>query len=177
MNRLFWGLLFCLLDYEVTVGSAVFEILPDFVGYFLLMKGMESLAGENEYFDRGRHWAFGLLIVSVLVYGANLMNPDAMTKVWLWAAELAAMILQLLLIRRIIRGLARMERDHGLKLGTERLRAVWLILAVLYPICHLFSWVPLVGDVCGIAALVMGILFLITFYGAKTGYPAEKGRK
>ena len=76
MNRLFWGLFLCLLDYEITVGTAVLDLLPDYLGFFLVMKGMEQLAGENSFFDRGRHLAFGMIIVSVILFIADLMNPD-----------------------------------------------------------------------------------------------------
>lgn len=164
MNRLFWGLLFCLLDFDVTVGTAVFGLLPDFVGYFLLMKGMTALAGENVYFDRGRHWAFGLAIVSAILYGADLMDPDAMTKVGLWALGLGELIVMLVLVRKMISGIVRMEQNHGWVLDSQRLKAVWLILAVMLPLCHVLNWLPLVGSICTVAGAVTGALFLITFW-------------
>lgn len=157
MNHLFWGLLFCLLDLDVTVGSAVIGILPDAVGYFLLMKGMTALAEENDHFDKGRHVAFGLCIVSAILYGANLMNPDSMTRVWLWVLGLAEQIAMILLIRKIVAGLGQ----------PEGLKAMWMILAVIQPLCHLLSWIPLVGPVCTVASAVTGVLFLATFWKSR----------
>lgn len=151
----------------MTVGTATFGLLPDFVGFFLVMKGMEELTGENEFFDRGRHVAFGLLIVSVLIYAADLMNPDAMTRVWLWALELAALAAQLMLLRMMISGIGRMANDYKLDLRCERLRTMWLVLVVMHPICHLVSWVPLVGSVCGVVSTAMGVCFLIAMYGTR----------
>ena len=40
MNRLFRGFFFVALDFELTLGTADFELLPDFIGYVLMMKGM-----------------------------------------------------------------------------------------------------------------------------------------
>ena len=51
MKLLFWGLLFSLLDWKVTIGSMLVEILPDFIGYFLMMKGLESLQEESAHKD------------------------------------------------------------------------------------------------------------------------------
>ena len=157
MDHLFWGLLFCLIDVEVTVGRAVFGLLPDFIGYFLLMKGMTALAGESRFFDRGRHWAFGLCILSAVLWGAELMDPDTGTKLGLWALELAERIVLLVLIRGIVAELGR----------PEGLNAMWLTLAVMQPMCHLLGWIPLVGTVCSAASAVVSLLFLAAFRGKR----------
>lgn len=159
MNRLFGGLFFVLLDYKVTLGRAVFELLPDFVGYYLLMKGMETLAVESRSFNRGRHWAFAMTLVSGVLYLADLTDPDTLTQVWLWAAELAALIVMLLMIRCILTGLVRMGRTE-----TETVKPFRLILAVLLPLCHLLSWIPMVGTVCRWAGILASVLFLAAFY-------------
>lgn len=174
MNHLFWGLFLCLLDFEVTVGTAVFGLLPDAVGYFLLMKGMTALAEESPRFDRGRHWAFGLCLVSAILYGANLMDPDTRTKIWLWALELAELIAMLVLLRSMIAGVAQMERKHSRMLGSDKLKLVWLALAVMQPVCHLVSWVPLVGGICAAASAATGLLFLIAFWGIRKKYYSAK---
>lgn len=164
MNRLFWGLFFVLLDYEVTVGTAVFEVLPDFVGFYLMMKGMEQLAEKSARFDRGRHWSFALAVAVVILYGANMMDPDAMTRVWLWAAGLAVLAVTLVLIRWIVLGIQEMGQQ------IEQLKSMWLILAVLLPICYLANWIPLVGSICGGAAMVTAALFLVSLWDTKQKY-------
>lgn len=161
MNRLFWGLFFVLLDYKVSLGRAVFEILPDFVGYILLMKGMESLAGESRIFNRGRHWAFAMALVTGVLYLADLTDPDTMTRVWLWAGELAGLAVMLILVRAVLKGLEQTGRGK-----METANNIWLILAVLLPMCHLFSWVPMVGGICAWAGLLTSGLFLATLYRA-----------
>lgn len=170
MNRLFWGLFLCLLDYEITVGTAVLDLLPDYLGFFLVMKGMEQLAGENSFFDRGRHLAFGMIIVSVILFIADLMNPAGMVRVWLWALELIGLIILLVLIRMNITGILWLERDHNLKLRGDLLKSLWLILIVICPLCHIFSWVPLVGDICRMASTVVSALFLAVFWDSRKSF-------
>ncbi len=159
MIRLFWGLFFMLLDYKVTLGTAVIEILPDFLGYFLMMQGMESLAGESRCFDLGRHWAFAMSLLSGVLFLADLVNPETMTRVWLWGLELAALIVGLGIVKVTVKGLEEMGKS-----AAEVLRSIWLILAVLLPLCHLLSWVPVVGSICGWAAILASGLFLTAFF-------------
>lgn len=175
MNRLFWGLFLCLLDYDVTVGTAVFGLLPDFIGYFLMMKGMAELAGENRFFDRGRHLAFVMAVVSAVLYIAHLADPDSMASVVLWTVELVVLVVQLILVRMIIFGVAGLEREHELTMRSELLKSMWLILIVIYPLAHIVSWLPLVGDICGMASVVVGALFLAVFWDSrKAFYQSEK---
>lgn len=170
MNRLFWGLLFCLLDYDLTVGTAVIGLLPDFLGFFLVMKGMEELAGENRFFDRGRHLAFGMIIVSGILYVADLMNPGSMARVWLWSLELIGLVASLVLIRMMITGILWLEQDNGLKLRDDLLKSFWLILIVICPLCHIVSWLPLVGDVCRMASTAVSALFLAVLWSSRKAF-------
>ena len=170
MNRLFWGFLFVVLDYELKIGSATLGLLPDFGGYFLLMKGMESLADENEYFARGRHWAFGLMLLHLVLYGGALLDPPAMTAVGLWVLGLAGHIVGLYLVNRVIAGIRQMESSSGRDLQSEKLKFMWLIQAVMGTLAYLLNWVPLVKSFAALASAVTGICLLIAMYGTKKRY-------
>lgn len=152
MHRLFWGLFFALLDIDLTVGRATFEILPDFLGFFLLMKGMEELAGTAHRFEKGRHVAFGLFLAGAVCYGGQLLNLEPMTKVVFWALEFGCLAVFLWLLRAIV-------ADCG-----EQVKGLWPIVAVVEVLSALLNWVPLVGGICGAAALVTGIVFLLAYW-------------
>ena len=152
MHRLFWGLFFVILDIDLTVGRATFEILPDFLGFFLLMKGMEELAGTTPRFEKARHVAFGLFLVGTVCYGAGLLNLEPMTKVVFWALEFSCLAAFLWLLKEIVAD------------GSEQLKGLWLIVAVVEVLVALLGWVPLVGSICRTAALVTGIVFLLAYW-------------
>ena len=163
MNAIFLGLALVLLDVDLTIGTATIELLPDFLGFFLILKGMTGLAGENKFFDLGRHMAFGLALVYFVLFIAAVMNPGTVGKVIFWCVGLAALIGQLALMKKIVAGVRQMELDSQRDLKGERIQAMWLILVVLSPLSHLLSWVPIVGGICGIAEMLVGILFLVAF--------------
>ena len=152
MHRLFWGLFFVLLDIPVTVGRAEIEILPDFLGFFLLMKGMEALASETGRFEKSRHVAFGLFLLSAVCCGAGLLNLKPMTKVAFWALEFFCLAGFLWILREVTAE------------GSEQLKGLWLIVAVVEVLAALLGWVPLVGSICRTAALVTGIVFLLAYW-------------
>lgn len=156
MNRLFWGFFLILIDVKMTVGSAVFDIFPDFFGFWLLMKGMESLAEQSVSFDRGRHGAFGLSILGVILFGMELMDPDMIGRLWLWGlgllAEAGALVLLFLAVQSI-------RTDES----AARLQGLLTVVTVMQILAHMMGWVPVVGKITMVAAMIGSICFLIAF--------------
>ncbi|MBP3673278.1 MAG: hypothetical protein J6J18_05560 [Oscillospiraceae bacterium] len=167
MSRLFWGLLFVLMDVKITLGSAEVGLLPDFAGYFLLMKGMEELAEESKRFDKVRHGAFVMVLVSAVLYVADLLDLTAMQAVGIWVLGLIAHVAGLAVLYGMVSGIRQMERGSGWDLQGEKLRTMWLIQAVMGTIAYLLGWIPLVGTVAGVAGMVTAVCFLAAMFGTK----------
>jgi len=72
---IFWGLLFVVLD--IRIGS-IDLILPDFIGYILIFKGLTSLASEHRGFRKARVFAaimFFVSIPSLIEMGSDPKDP------------------------------------------------------------------------------------------------------
>lgn len=150
--KLFLGLIFILLDFQITAGTAVIGLLPDFIGYFLVMKALE------EKDDAWRHLAFGLALATVVLFAADLVDKPAMAQVGFWCAAFAAEAVMLLLMHHVVR-------------DEKRLRELFPVLAGMRIICYALSWIPLVGTVCTVANAVVSVCFLAAAY-----QPMTKGR-
>ena len=143
--KLFLGLIFILLDFEIKYGSAVIGLLPDFIGYFLVMKELEK------WDDPWRHGAFGLMLVSIVLFVVDLTDPGTEAGLVLWCVEFLAGIGMLVLLHRIVRSCK----------GPRELFPVFACICVL---AMLLGWLPLVGTVCQVAHGVVAVCFLIAAY-------------
>ena len=143
--KLFLGFLFILLDFEVSVGTAVIGVLPDFLGYFLVMKALE------ERRDGWRHVAFGLMLVSLMLFGADLVDKATAAQFWFGVVEFAAEVGMLMLLFRVIR-------------GSERLYVLFPVLACIRILAVMVSWFPLIGTICVIANAIMSVCYLAVAY-------------
>lgn len=142
---LFLGLIFILLDFRITVGTAVIGLLPDFIGFFLVMKALDAKR------DPWRHLAFGLSLMSLALYIADLIDKSLLAQIGFYGVGFAAEIAMLALLFRVIR-------------HTDRLRELFPVLACIRVLCGLLSWIPLVGSVCAAAGAVVSVCFLIMAY-------------
>ena len=143
--KLFLGFLLILLDFEVSVGTAVIGVLPDFLGYLLVMKALE------ERQDRWRHVAFGLMLVSLVLFGADLVDKATVAQFWFGVVEFAAEVGMLMLLFRVIR-------------GSERLYVLFPVLACIRILAVMVSWFPLIGTICVIANAIMSVCYLAVAY-------------
>ena len=143
--KLFLGFLLILLDFNVSVGTAVIEVLPDFLGYFLVMKGLE------ERQDGWRHVAFGLMLVSLVLFGADLVDKAASIQFWFGVVEFTAEVGMLMLLFRVIR-------------GSERLHVLFPVLACIRILAVMVGWFPLIGTICAIANAIISVCYLAVAY-------------
>jgi hypothetical protein len=60
--RIFWGLLFVALDIRL---SSIDFLLPDFIGYILIVSGLNLLTSEHQWFRRARLFAIIMIFVSL----------------------------------------------------------------------------------------------------------------
>lgn len=174
MSRLFWGLLFVALDYDVTVGSLTIGLIPDFLGFWLLMKGMETLADESKCFDRGRHWAFGMVLLSVVLYVKSFLNLSSGSKVGFWVLGLVGFCVGLFVLHQMVAGIRQMERRRGWVLQGEKLKTMWLFYAVMGLIGYLLNWVPLVKTFALLASAVTAVCLLVAMFGTVKRYEKEE---
>ncbi len=142
------------------------ELLPDFIGCALIVVGCGHLSGRSRHFATARLWAIGLTIVQALYFfGAislfGALSSGAGFGFW-WLIYLAVALANVYMEYRIICGVADIEEQTGLPLGTGRLLKVWLLSMVLMLTCGYILFVPLLIWVM----LAVRAVYLFWFYQA-----------
>lgn len=170
MDKLFLGILFAMLDVHISLGSLRIGLLPDFVGYILMMKGLKALETESQWFSKGKLCALVMAVFTGVLYVMDLLEMSAQMGFLLWFLGLAALVVSLLLQYWIICGVRQMEARQFWDLQGDRLKSLWLVLTVMKGICYVCSWVPVVGTIAAMADVIIGICYLTAFYQSKKHY-------
>ena len=74
MKKFAIGFLLILLDFNLNFNRFSLNVLPDFVGYWLLMQGMAEMEKENPRFASPRPFAVGMVIYTALLWVGNLLG-------------------------------------------------------------------------------------------------------
>ena len=172
MDLIFRGMLFVLLDFNLELGDASIGLIPDWLGYWWLAQGFLEMEKEWDGFGKLRTPALVLAAVSGAAYVLDLMALSAQMAVLNWVLWLCLAVGGLYVAQRIGAGVRHMERHLGRELQGEKLQNLWIFLAALNIIGALFSWVPLVGPVCAVAAIIVDICWMSALNGSRKEYKA-----
>ena len=174
MNRLVLGMLFVFLDIPLELGSATLELLPDFAGYLLMMKGLRELALDSAVFQRGETVALVMAVIHGIHWLMDFFAGSVQADLYAWLVGLAVTVLDLVLTYWVVKGVEDMERRNHWQLQGRKLRSMWLIQLVLTILCALLNWLPLVGTVCVIASFVVAVCFLVAMNDTRKRYYQSK---
>lgn len=170
MDRLFLGLLFVFLNFNINIGNSTIGLLPDFVGYILILKGLKEMQGASRYFEKAEPWAMVLAVYTGVLYGMDLFALSVRMRLLGWCLGLLALMASLIVSYWIVCGVQEMEMIRFWDLQGQKLKSMWTYMAILDGICYVCGWIPVVGTMGAIAAFIMGICFLVAFYKSKTLY-------
>lgn len=167
MNHLFLGMLFVFLDFNLNFGRCTLGLLPDFVGYILLVKGLEELVPVCGKFAKAKPWALVMAVYTGGLYVLDLFSVSLKLRILSWALGLVSTAASLVISYWIVGGIQEMENTHSWNLQGQKLKLMWTYMAVIQGICYVCSWIPVVGIIGAFGAFIMGICFLMAFYRTK----------
>lgn len=179
MKKLFIGFLFVYLNFHLDLNHATINLLPDFVGYYLIGKGIRELEAESSLFRGAQPFADGMVIYSALLWIGAVLGIDGSGS---WVGELLgliAVIVSLYIGWVLVQGVQDMEAQQARNLNGTVLHSRWKlqlavqvagkVLGLMGNLANL-SVLFVLSGVLGIAALVSMILYLLAWWKCSDAY-------
>lgn len=170
MNYIFVGLLLTFLNFDITIGDSIIGILPNFVGFIMIVSGLKELSKENSFFTKTIPFAKGMVVYSAILYALNLFGLSGNSSWIIALAGILATITDLYISYNIIQGIFDMEKAYNVDLNGSNLFRIWKPLAVLKVLSYIVLLVPMLAVIFIIATFVLTIIFMASFYTTKNNY-------
>ena len=170
MNGLFAGMLLVLLDLKIEIFGFALDALPDFAGYYLIFEMLAPLVSESPRLGRARMLSLGMAVFSGALWFMEAGAEDIHAQFLCFCLGIPALAGCLLLGHWTVTGIAELEQRRGWILEAEKLCSMWRYTALILAIAYFTGWVPLVGTVGSVAALVMSVCFLAAFFRTRGLY-------
>lgn len=185
MKKLFWGFFFICLNFNLTFNGHQLNILPDFVGYILLIRGMGELAAESAFFERARPFAAGMAVYAAILWIGALLGVTS--DGWIASLlELATTVLALYISWLLIRGVLEMEERKAADWGGKPLLGRWKLLLCVQIVSRLLGLMADLANLgviftlvaaVSIVGMVCLILYLLAWYRVWNAYEADDGEE
>jgi hypothetical protein len=175
LKNIFIGMLFVFLDFNIHAGASTIELIPDFVGYIIMLQGIKELLEESNWFQKITSFTIGMAIYSAVIYMLDLLGVSAsfstgLESVFFVILSIITFVLILYINYGIIMGVRDMEIKHKWELGSEILHSAWRVLAMLSVLSYLLIVIPYFNFFGIIAIFVAHIYYLYCFNKSKNMY-------
>lgn len=129
-SQIFWG--FILVFVNINIGI---DILPDFIGYIIILIGLNSLEKHSSYFSKGKIFAFIFIFYSIPQFfgmGDQSMTSNVQPFDWQWLMyDQVGVILQLILVYYICKGIQEQATMSELTVLAEQAIFRWKLFFVV----------------------------------------------
>jgi hypothetical protein len=171
MGSLFWGLFFILLDFNVTFNTCVLGLLPDFVGFLLILRGLKELQQYSAEFVKIQPVVILMAVSKFITYLLDLTGVTAQNQTVMAVVGLVFLLFYLYIEYEIICGIRDMERVLEMDCNARPLLSLWKVIACFGILANLvYIFAPAVSILFLIVLVIADLVFLYTFYQAKKLY-------
>jgi len=167
MQKIFMGILLILLDFPLEFSIGHLGLIPDFIGYFLLLQGLRQLAEDGPSFKRAIPAAVGVGAYSFTLWVADLFGFSASQTPLVIFCEILSVFLALYVTRLVVEGVGELADATGEDLHDRKLKTDWYVMAVFQTLS--FSWLffPALAVVCEVIGTVDALLFLLALHKSR----------
>ena len=134
MHNFFIGMLLVFLNFSINLGAEeqyIINLIPDFLGYIFILKGINEMMKESAVFDRALKPAKTLVAFGIIAFIANAAGVADRHENISSIGVFIMLVFEIKLWFRIIEGIEDVERNRNIFLNSPELRRVWKILAVI----------------------------------------------
>ena len=147
MKLIFWGFLLDFLDFNLTLNGFSIDILPDFVGWLLVLFGARRMREENERFARMQPAAgvlFAVYLLSFLLqpFGSIDLGGSLPAAALVLAVNLVFVALYAYVLWQLVRAMQEMEERYGRAFGAHGMRTAVIVILAVMLLAPLVVWLP-----------------------------------
>ena len=181
MKNIFIGMLFVFLNFDLSFGPVIIGFIPTFVGYIIMAKGLEELAGFSDRFLKVAPYVIGMAIFSGISYAMDLFGITATLEesssgnffVFLLIGLVLA-IASIYITYSIIMGIKEIETTRGQGLNSGPLYSAWRVSVIFSLLSLAFAFIiPELALVCVIVTFVVYVYYLFMFNKTKNLFYQE----
>jgi len=165
MENFFIGMLFIFLNFNLTVSNHVIGLIPAFVGYIFIKRGISEFEGSVPAFSKIYSFTKIMIAVGIVVYVMDFLaiNIGAMYFV----VSVVMMAANIYTSFNITEGVLYLEQAKNVDLLGSDLRRMWKISVIVLCASTVTVFIPFLNIIAVLASIVCNILFLIAFNKTK----------
>ncbi len=175
MSKIFIGMFFILFDLKLFLFILNFNILPDFIGYIILLLGIMELKECSKHYKNIIPITICMIIISSIISIINflMININPVVNEFI---DLITTGIFMYLLYEIILGIKDMEKADDNNYKSTTLYKIWQVLLIVLSVGYLSLIIPHFSEntfliiFLSITNIIIFLIFVIAFYITKNIY-------
>ncbi len=176
MSNIFIGFIFIFFNFTLNLGGAKIGLIPDFIGYIMISRGLLELNQESPMFMKVKPYATGMAVYTGVLYALDLLGITALGGGLGILLGIIALIISLYITYMIIMGILEMEKVYNTNLNGNTLKGIWTLRAVFSVLIYTSFFFPIGVAIFAVLSFIIAIYFLVIFNQSKNLYYGMKNR-
>lgn len=165
MRNIFIGVLLTFLNFRLNIGDCIIGIIPNFVAYAYMVKGIDELENESQIILNMRKFAVGMIVYSSILYALDLFKISANFILLSNILKLISTMIGFYISYYIIKGIKEIEKIHSVDLQGETLRLKWdiMVFSIIASCIFALALIPIIFIILVIITVITTTIFLVAF--------------
>lgn len=170
MKKIFIGFLLIFLDFDLNLGNSKIGLIPDFIGYIVMINGLLEMEGESPLFIKVKSFATLMAVYTGILYFMDLVGISTASGSLSIILGITSTVISLYISWNIIMSVKDMEEKYNASLNGNSLKSTWTILAIFNILNFVFILIPALAILCIVVSFIVAICFLAAFNNSKNLY-------
>lgn len=175
MKNIFIGFLLIFLNFDLNIGSSKIGLIPNFIGYMVMINGLLEMAEESPLFIKVKPLATFMAVYTGILYAADLVGISVSLGPLSILFGIVSTVISLYLSYNIVMGVKEVEEKYNTPLNGDSLKSTWTFLAVFNILAFALVLIPALTIICIVVSFIAAICFLVAFNNSKNRYYDMKG--
>lgn len=170
MKNILIGFILIFLDFNLNIGNSKIGLIPDFIGYLIIISGLVEMAEESTLFMKVKPLVSGMVIYTGILYFLDLLGFSTLLGTFSYILAITSTAISLYISYNIVMAVIEMEAKYSKSLNGNSLKSIWTLLAVFNILTFVTLLIPVIAVVCIVVTLIINICFLAAFNNSKNLY-------
>ena len=173
MKQILTGFLFIFFEVNIDLGGAFIGLAPDFIGFYLIGKGLCELEEKSTHFRKIRSLNSGMVVYSGIIYAINAVGVSVMLGPLNMVLRIVCTGAMLYISYNIVLGLQQIESVNRCDLACKSLMGKWKLMAISQGLVYPMLFVPALYTIVVMASLAFSTFFLVSLHTTKSLYMSK----
>ena len=168
MRKVFIGMILVFIDFDLTLNNIVIGLIPDFIGYFMMIGGL------NEIIDYSSDFRKVLPFVKLMAVFSTISYILGFFGIWRGGNDFLGFVIGLIITcisiyicYCIVMGIREIEEKRGQDLNSHNLYSAWKVGAILNVVTYALLIFPVLAFLSILSSFIAYIFYLVEFNKTK----------